>query len=198
MARNMGIRLVAPATVNQTVARRRPNVDYRSREHLTEPEVEALISAAKANRHGHRDATMILVAFRHGFRVAELIDLKWEQVEMEGAVLHVTRVKSGSPSTQPLTGRELRALRRMRREAKTSSPFVFVSERGSPFTTDGVAKLVARAGEVAGLGLPVTPSHAAARLWVRAGEQGHRYQDHPGMARAPQHPAHVPVYDAVG
>jgi type 1 fimbriae regulatory protein FimB/type 1 fimbriae regulatory protein FimE len=119
--------------------------------------VEALIKAGKANRHGHRDATMILAAFRHGFRVCELVNLRWEQVDLDGAVLHVRRAKSGTPSTQPLTGRELRALRRLRRESGTASPFVFTSERGAPFTADGFAKLVARAGVTAGLELPVHP-----------------------------------------
>jgi integrase len=33
--------------------------------------------AAKANRHGHRDALMVLLAYRHGFRAAEVVDLRW-------------------------------------------------------------------------------------------------------------------------
>ena len=78
---NANLRLVAPAIEKWTVGPRRlPNKAYRTREHLTEAEVERLLAAAKANRHGHRDATMILTAFRHGLRVAELIDLRWEQV----------------------------------------------------------------------------------------------------------------------
>jgi integrase len=88
-------------------------------------EVEALMEAAKANRHGHRDATMILVAFRHGLRAAELCDLRWDQVEFAAAAVHVRRVKNGTPSTHPLRGDELRALRRLQRESETS-PFVFV------------------------------------------------------------------------
>jgi integrase len=69
------LKLVAPATANRTVQPvppgRRPNAELRSREHLTEAEIERLIDAAKGNRHGHRDATMLLVAFRHGLRAAE-------------------------------------------------------------------------------------------------------------------------------
>jgi hypothetical protein len=60
------LKLVAPTEVNRTVApTRRPNAELRTREHLTPGEVDALVEAAKANRHGHRDATMILLAFRH-------------------------------------------------------------------------------------------------------------------------------------
>jgi integrase len=158
MVNKSRLRLVTPANILPTVTPRRgPNTEYRTREHLTEAEVEALIKAAKANRWPHRDATMILLAFRHGLRVGELVNLKWEQVDLDGAVLHVNRLKSGTPSTQPMTGRELRALRRLRREAKAASPFVFVSERGAPFTADGFAKMLARAGEVAGLEVKVHP-----------------------------------------
>jgi len=87
---------------------RKPNAAYRSREHLTEREVEKLIETAKDNRWGHRDATMMLLAFRHGLRASELVDLRWEQADLENAFLHVRRVKQGTPATHPLTGREIR------------------------------------------------------------------------------------------
>src|SRR5271169_3316429 len=81
------LKLVAPTEVNRTVApTRRPNAELRTREHLTPGEVAALIEAAKANRYGHRSATMILLAFRHGLRVAELCDLRWEQVEFNARI----------------------------------------------------------------------------------------------------------------
>ena len=101
----------------------------RSREHLTEREVGQLIEAMKGNRWGHRDATMVLIAFRHGLRASELVDLHWDQVDLEHALLHVRRVKQGSPATHPLTGKELRALRRLQREQELKSPFVFTAER---------------------------------------------------------------------
>ena len=59
---------------------------------------------------------MLLIAFRHGLRASELVDLRWEQIDLEDAILHVRRVKQGTPATHPLTGRELRALRRLQRE----------------------------------------------------------------------------------
>ena len=151
------LKLVTPTEILRTVApTRRPNAELRTREHLTSGEVEALTEAAKANRHGHRDATMILIAFRHGLRAAELCDLRWDQVEFGAAVLHVRRVKNGTPSTHPLRGDELRSLRRLQRES-VSSPFVFVSERGSPFTTAGFARMVERAAVGAGLDLKAHP-----------------------------------------
>src|SRR5215213_7946987 len=89
---------------------------------------------------------MILVAFRHGLRASETVDLRWDQVEFASATLHVRRVKQGTPSTHPILGDELRALRRLHREQEPKSPFVFTSERGSPFTTAGFARMVERAG----------------------------------------------------
>jgi integrase len=144
--------MAAPTEVFRTVApTRRPNADLRTREHLTLGEVESLIEAAKGNRSGHRDATMILLALRHGLRAAEVCDLRWDQVDFNSAVLHVRPVKGGTQSTHPLQGDELRALRRLQRESKPS-PFVFVSERGTPFTTAGFARMVERAAR-RGLGL---------------------------------------------
>ena len=164
------LKLVAPAIEKRTVTPgRQPNAAYRTREHLTEAEIERLIVAAKDNRWGHRDATMVLVAYRHGLRVSELVDLRWTQVDFDKATLHVRRVKAGTPSTHPIMGDEMRALRRLQREQDPKSPFVFTSERGAPFTTAGFARLVERAGAAAGFGFKAHPHtgpatcHRAAR-----------------------------------
>ncbi len=152
------LKLATPATVNRTVAPKRPpNADLRTREYLTEAEVERLLKAAGKNRWGHRDATMLLVAYRHGLRASELVDLRWDQVEFRMASLHVRRVKQGTPSTHPILGDELRALRRLQRDQEPKSPFVFTSERGAPFSTAGFARMVERAGAEAGLGFKAHP-----------------------------------------
>jgi integrase len=140
-----------------TTPRRRPNAELRSREHLTPAEVERLMKAASNNRWGHRDATMVLVAYRHGLRVSELVDLRWDQIDFTTATLHVRRVKQGTPSTHPILGDESRALRRLHKEQDPKSPFVFTSERGSPFTTAGFARMVERAGVEAKLAFKAHP-----------------------------------------
>jgi type 1 fimbriae regulatory protein FimB/type 1 fimbriae regulatory protein FimE len=177
------LRLVPPAIVNRTVTPlRRPNRDLRTREHLTPKEVERLIEATNGNRWAHRDATMILLAYRHGLRASELLDLRWEQVDLDHAVLHVRRVKAGTPSTHPLTGREMRALRRLHREA-SGSPFVFVSERGAPFSTAGFARMLERAAEVARLGIKVHPHmlrHACGFALANAGHDTRALQAYLG------------------
>jgi integrase len=65
------------------------------------------MNAARKNRWGHRDGTMVLVAYRHGLRVSELVDLRWDQVEFRTGTLHVRRVKQGTPSTHPILGGKL-------------------------------------------------------------------------------------------
>ena len=144
------LRLVTPSSVKRTVnLKRLPNAELRTREYLTEAEIEWLMAAARKNRWGHRDATMILVAYRHGLRVSELVDLRWDQVDFQAATLHVRRAKRGTPSAHPIVGDELRALRRLRREQEPKSVFVFTSERGAPFGTAGFARMIERAGEAA-------------------------------------------------
>ena len=133
------------------------NADVRPREYLTENEIDRLIQAArKQGRHGHRDGTLILVAYRHGLRVSETIYLRWTQIDFSQALLHVRRVKRGNPGTHPLRNRELRWLRKLQRDYP-ACPYVFQSERGGPLSDSAVRRLVKRAGEVAKIGFPVHP-----------------------------------------
>ena len=101
---------------------------------------------------------MILVAYRHGLRVSELVDLRWDQVDFDHARAACPQGQAGH-ARRPIrfSGDEMRALRKLQREQEPKSPFVFTSERGSPFSTSGFAKLVERAGEAAGLGFPAHP-----------------------------------------
>jgi integrase len=168
------LQLVPPTTENRTVTPKRlPNKELRTREHLTQDEVETLIEAAKRNRWGHRDSTMIMVAYRHGLRASELTDLRWDQIDFTTANLHVRRVKHGSPSTHPIRGDELRALRRLQREQEPKSPFVFTSERGAPFTTAGFARMMERAGRAAGLGLKIHPHMLRHACGFKLANDGH-------------------------
>jgi integrase len=145
------LHLVAPRNVNRTVPGRPTNAELRPREYLTPSEVEKLIGAAKDGRYGQRDATLILIAYRHGLRAIEVCDLEWSQVELgRAATLHVRRAKNGKPSAHPLRGDEIRALRELRRQFSDSA-FVFATERGGPFTADAVNRLIKRIGARAGV-----------------------------------------------
>jgi type 1 fimbriae regulatory protein FimB len=153
--------------------RKVPNATRRSREYLTPREVDALIAAARRlGRHGHRDATMLLLAYRHGLRVSELVALRWEQVDLQSGVLHVRRRKNGLATTHPLYGPEMRALRTLAR-AYPTMPYVFVSERQGPLADATVRKIVARAGEAARLGFPVHPHMLRHATGFKLANDGH-------------------------
>ncbi len=163
---------------------RKPNAAYRQREHLTEGEVYELIGAARGNRRGMRDAALIFTMYRHGLRVSEACALDWSAIDFEQKELHVRRAKLGKPATHPIRGDELRALRRLNREAGAPGHGpVFLSERGTAFTRDGISKLIARAGEVAGFGFRVHPHmlrHACGFALAKAGHDTRRLQDYLG------------------
>ena len=137
-----------PALREQTEA---ANSELR-RQYLTEREVDLLCDAArKRGRYGQRDATMILMAYRHGLRVSELVALRWDQVDLEAGRLRVVRRKGSDDSVQPLSGVEIRALRKLRRDQPAGTRHVFVSERGAPFTTNGFFKMLSRAASSIGM-----------------------------------------------
>ena len=136
---NLDVAREAPTAANVTVK--------APRDYLTEREVEKLMDAARENRWGHRDATAILLAYRHGLRASELVGLRWDDIDWQTSTLHVRRSKGGIGTRQPLAAKELRALRRLQREA--SGVHIFVSERGAPLSVAGYRRMVARAGEAA-------------------------------------------------
>src|SRR5215472_16130627 len=142
-----------PTTVNRTL-RRLPNSSYRVREYLTDKEVDRLIDAAKRRgRNGPRDAAAILLAYRHGLRASELCALRWAQVDLRNGRLHVNKAKGGIESMHPLHGPELRALRPL----QGNSPYVFVTEAGTPVTPAWFLRMIQRTGRAARLPFPVHP-----------------------------------------
>ena len=133
------------------------NVTRRSREYLTAEEVDGLIRAARRQgRYGQRNATLILLMYRHGLRVAEVVRLEWDMLDLKAALLHVRRVKHGLAALHPLRGTELRALRQLQ-HTYPEMAYVFVSERGAPLTARTVYHIIAEAGRAAGFSFPIHP-----------------------------------------
>jgi len=183
------LRIVDPRNNFRSVPVRPPNSELRSREYLTPAEVERLTKAARNGRYGHRDGTLILIAFRHRLRAVEICDLEWSQVEFgRSASLHVRRAKNGKASVHPLRGDEIRALRELRRQFPDSG-YVFATERGGPFTSDAVNRLIKRISERAGFGFLVHTHmlrHACGFALANAGHDTRAIQDWLGH-RAIQH-----------
>jgi len=162
---------------------RKPNREVRTREHLTSGEVEQLRRAAsRLGRNGHRDSTMILLAFRHGLRCAELVSLRWDQIDFDRRVIFVGRKKRGKPSTHPLTRTELAALRKLPGFGERRGP-IFTSERKAPLSERSFHHVVARAGREAGLNFAVHPHmfrHACGYELANQGRDTRAIQDYLG------------------
>ena len=137
---------------------RRPNgASGREREYLTPAEIERLVKMARRRgRHGSRDALAILMGFRHGLRVSELVGLRWSQVDFTTARLTVHRAKGSASSTHPILGDELRELRKIQRDQPAGSQFILVGERG-PVSVAWFQRMLSRVG--AECGLPLVHAH---------------------------------------
>jgi type 1 fimbriae regulatory protein FimB len=146
-------------------SKRRPptknlTVDRGGKDFLTEAEMKQFLDAARGSRHGTRDHAMMLMTYRHGLRVSELIDLRLKDIDLGSSRLYVRRKKGSLSTHQPIDGDELRALRAWLRErdkrSDARSSYLFLSERG-PMTHQAVNYLVRESGKRAELRFHVHP-----------------------------------------
>lgn len=135
-------------------------VDSSSKNYLTEAEIKKFLAAAKKGRHGVRDYCLMLVAYRHGLRVSELIDIRLKDLELETSRLYVRRIKGSLSTHQPVEGDELRSIRAWLREREnfpnSNSNYLFLSERGM-MTRQSINYLVEQIAERAKFDFKVNP-----------------------------------------
>jgi site-specific recombinase XerD len=153
------LRVVESSEMRPVAAKgRKANEAYRVREHLTEGEMTKLLAALKRNRHGHRDWLVALLIYRHGLRVSEACDLRWDDIDFTKRTIDVRRLKGSYDSRHYLERDELAGLKLLRRQQAdkgVTSAYVFVNERGEPFGRMGIARMIERAGEAADLPFPI-------------------------------------------
>ena len=153
----------SPNTVNGKVSPPRRKPDTRPRKHLTPSEVAALLTAARhSGRYRLRDEAAVLLAYRHGLRATELVNLQWSQIDLRGATITIRRAKGGFATEHPLRAVELRLLGRLRRE-NPNAVYVLVSERGTPWSTSNFRKVLQRLAKAAGSKIAISVNPHALR-----------------------------------
>jgi type 1 fimbriae regulatory protein FimB len=167
--------------------------------HLTSREVEKLIEATKDDRNEARDRCLLLLLFRHGFRVSEACRLKLDQVDTESRVLHVTRLKRGLSTTHPLRLDEIKAIKlwlqtRARMKPPGSVPSFFISEQRKPLHRSTVNLLLDKYSAPASLPFRAHPHMLRHGLRLRPGRPGRGYAAHSGLSRAPEDRAYGQVH----
>lgn len=164
----------------------------QTRKHLTQAEVTRLIEATKGSRNDVRDRCLLLLMFRHGLRVSEACGTRLSQIDLDGRVLHVARLKRGLSTTHPLRPDELRIIKtwlQKRKEMAADSDALFLSERRKPLDRRTVWALLRNYGKMAGLELEVHPHmlrHACGFALADQGADTRLIQDYLGH-RSIQH-----------
>ena len=150
--------------------------------------MEKLLAALRQNRHGHRDWLIGLLIYRHGLRVSEACDLRWDDIDLAKRTIIVRRLKGSLDSGHYLERDELTGLKRLQQRARgRSAAYVFVNERGQPFGRMGIARMIERAGEVAKLSFPVHVHmlrHCTGYALAGKGMDTRRLQHYLGHARS--------------
>jgi integrase len=166
---------------------RRENNAYWVREHLTEAEMDKVLAALKRNRHGHWDWLIGLIIYRHGLRVSEACDLRWDDIDLLKRTIIVRRLKDSTDSVHYLERDELNGLRLLRRQQQaggTKGAYVFINERDQPFGRMGIGRMIERAGGSRWAAVPVACPHAAAFDRIRIGGQGNGHKAAPALPGA--------------
>lgn len=129
------------------------NAHEKERNYITESELQKVLKAASTNRYPTRDKLIVLLLFRHGYRVSELIDIRMNYINLEEGRLWVQRNKNSLSTEHPILGDELRLIKAYLRERKEKLNYFFVNERGTPMTRQAINHILNAIGKKLGMHL---------------------------------------------
>lgn len=145
------------ASCTSKIRQKRNSQELRQgREYLLQEEIDKLLNAAKQTMKGVRDYTLLLLMYYHGLRISEACRLRWSNINFDHATIWVSRSKGSISGTHPLSGTELRNLRKLKSQCG-NSPYLFLLKEGVPISEHGIRKLIERLGIRAGLEIPIHP-----------------------------------------
>lgn len=159
----------------------------QERKHLSEQEVHSLISSLPDSINHLRNQCMIAVCFSHGLRASELTSLVLSDINMDEKTIHITRLKNGLSTNQPLQDLEYRLLKKwlkQRRELCSHiSPWVFLSRKGGRLSRQQIFRIIRDSGLSARLNIAAHPHmlrHACGYALADRGTDTRLIQDYLG------------------
>ncbi|MBD1261519.1 tyrosine-type recombinase/integrase [Maribacter polysiphoniae] len=163
----------------------------RTKDYLSDSEMKLLLQASKKTRYPKRNYLLLLMIYRHGLRVSEAVNLKKSDVNIKESRVWINRLKNGLSVEHPISGDELRAIRRYLNSRKDNLPWLFINERGLPLTRQAVNYITTSVGEKANLPRvhPHTLRHSCGFYLANKGYDLRLIQDYLGH-RDPKHTAH--------
>ena len=180
---------------NVCSTRKKPtDLHEKDRNYFFGDEIEQLLEEAKKNRYGVRDHLIILMMYRHGFRVSELVNVTLKDIDLKRARIWVQRVKGSLSTEQPIAGDELRAIRRYLKERDSELPWLFISERQQQLSRKALNTMLERMGERLGLHAhPHKLRHSCGYYLADKGNDFRVIQDYLGH----RDPKHTMIYTRI-
>ena len=142
-------------------SKRGRNVDLRPREYLFASEIDVLLACAREQKRcSQRNYCIILLGYKHGLRACEFGYLRWASIDWDKGTIAIRRAKGSDSGTHHLVGREIRELRKLRRENEHPSPYIFLSETGVPLAATAISAIIKRLPIYKGVSKLGFPIHA--------------------------------------